>query len=60
MTLRGYRKWSIAMAGMLLGFIAALLGKLTAELASVLGAAVSGFMAANGYTTGRGKEAQPE
>lgn len=53
----GLRKWSVAVLAMVLGFVAALAGKLNAELAGLLGTVVTGFFAANGYTTGKGGEA---
>lgn len=52
----GYRKWSVAILALGLGFIAALFGKLTPELASLIGGVAGSFFAANGYTTGRGGE----
>jgi hypothetical protein len=56
----GYRKWSVGVIALLLGFIAAIAGKLTPELAGLIGAVATGFFTANGYTTGRGKEPSPE
>ena len=45
--MKGYRKWSVCMASMILAFILALLGKLTAEFASVAAVAVGAFAAAH-------------
>ena len=52
----GYRKWSIAILGLGLGFVAAMFGKLTGELAGLIGTIVTGFFTANSYTTGKGGE----
>lgn len=57
--LRGYRKWSMGVLGLTLGFIAACAGKLTPELATLIGGVVGGFYTVNGYTTGKGNEARP-
>lgn len=56
MKLTGYRKWSVAVIGIAAAFAAALLGKLTTELATLIGTIVTGYYAVNGYTTGRGNE----
>lgn len=58
--LKGYRKWSMGVLALSLAFIAAILGRLTAELAGVLGTVATGYFAVNGYTTGRGGESAPE
>lgn len=56
----GYRKWSMGVLGLALSFGAAMFGRLTPELAGVIGTIVTGFFAANGYTTGKGNEARPD
>lgn len=56
MRLLGYRKWSIAALALLLGFIAALVGRLSPELAGLIGGVASGYFAVTGYTTGKGNE----
>lgn len=56
MKFMGYRKWSVAVLALVLGFIAAVAGKLTPELASLIGAVAGGYYAVAGYTTGKGNE----
>jgi len=56
MTLRGNRKWTVAMVGLVLAFVLALLGKLTGDFTAVVIGVVGAFHAANAYTTGSGNE----
>ena len=48
--LRGLRKWSISMVALVLAFVLSLLGKLTAEFATIATIAVGAFAASNAYT----------
>jgi hypothetical protein len=56
MRFMGYRKWSVAVLALVLGFIAAVIGKLTPELAALIGSVAGGYYAVAGYTTGKGNE----
>ncbi len=51
------RKVAIAWAGMGSSFLLALVGKLSAEYASVVSVTIGAYMAANAFTWGSGGEA---
>lgn len=51
MTLKGYRKWSVATLALLCGFALALLHALTAEFVSLTIAVVGAFHVGNAYET---------
>jgi uncharacterized membrane protein YjjB (DUF3815 family) len=43
----GWRKYTVAMAALVIGFVLALLGKLSAEFATIAAVAVGAFAAGN-------------
>ena len=47
MRTQGWRKWSIAAAALTMGFILALLGKLTGDFATIASITVGAFAAGN-------------
>lgn len=46
----GFRKYTVVMTGMILAFILALLGKLSAEFSTVVSVCAAAFTAANAFT----------
>lgn len=54
--MKGYRKWTVALLGVVLAFVLALFGKLTGDFTAVVIGVVGAFHAANAYTTGAGNE----
>lgn len=47
--IKGWRKWSVCVLALVLGFVLALLGKLTGEYATISAVAVGAFAAANTF-----------
>jgi uncharacterized membrane protein YjjB (DUF3815 family) len=45
--MKGWRKWSIAMASLCMGFVLGLLGKLTGDFATIASITVGAFAAGN-------------
>ena len=45
--MRGWRKWSVAMLALLMGYSLALLGKLTSDFATIAAVAVGAYNVAN-------------
>lgn len=52
----GSRKFIVTMTGMFLTALLAYLGKMDAQVAMVMSAAIVGYHLANSYTTGKGAE----
>lgn len=48
--MRGWRKWSVSVLALSMGFTLALLGKLTGEFATIASITVGAFSASNAYT----------
>lgn len=59
MMLRGNRKFLMAATALVMGFLLALLDKLSADFATIASVCVGAYSLANAYTTGRGGEPTP-